>query len=173
MQRAILFFLAIALVITGFYFVKHPMPFSVIVGTSMNPVLKMGALITNEEIPPSEVKVGDIIVYRMPPLTQKYYKCLPVIAHRVVEVRDTTAGLIYRTKGDNNSIEDPWSVRDCDLIGKVDQQIPYLGFPILFMQNNSGLIFAPIAVFLLVFILCSSNLIRGRRKLLSLDCQRL
>ncbi len=147
-KQAILLFLAIALVITAFYFVKHSMPFSVIVGTSMNPVLNTGDLITNEEISPSEVAVGDIIAYRIPPMLQKYYKCLPVVAHRVIEIKDTTTGLIYRTKGDNNPREDPWSVRDCDLIGKVDQQIPYLGFPILFLQSSSGRLFALIAVFL-------------------------
>ncbi len=49
MNRAILFFLAIALVGGVFYFIKQPMPFSAIVGTSMNPVLNTGDLITNEE----------------------------------------------------------------------------------------------------------------------------
>ena len=46
-----LFFLAIVLVIAGFYFVKQPIPFSPIVGTSMNPALRTGDLITSEEIP--------------------------------------------------------------------------------------------------------------------------
>jgi len=138
MKRAILFPLTIALVIAVFYFTKQPMPFSAIVGTSMNPVLNMEDLITNEQISPSEVEVGDIIIYRIPPPTQTYYKCPPVVAHRVVEIKNITTGLIYRTKGDNNPSEDPWSVRDCDLMGKVDQQIPYLGFPILFLQSSSG-----------------------------------
>ena len=164
MKQAIQLFFTIALIIAVFYFIKRPTPFSAIVGTSMNPVLNTGDLITNEEILPSEVAVGDIIVYRIPPLLQKYYKCLPVVAHRVIEIKDTTTGLIYRTRGDNNPREDPWSVRDCDLIGKVDQQIPYLGFPILFLRSSSGRVFALITVFLFALNFYASTLISGRRK---------
>ncbi len=158
-QQAILLLLTIVLVITVFYFVKHPISFLAVVGTSMNPVLNTGDLITNEEILPSEVAVGDIIVYRIPPLLQKYYKCLPVVAHRVIEIKDTTTGLIYRTRGDNNPSEDPWSVRDCDLIGRVGQQIPYLGFPILFLQSSSGRVFALITGFLFALNFYASTLV--------------
>ena len=152
MRRATLFLLAIVLIIAAPRFIKQPMPFAPVTGISMTPVFKEGDLITYEKISPSEVEVGDIISYRIPPLTQKYYNSPPVIAHRVVEIKDTTTGLIYRTKGDNNPREDPWSVRDFDLIGKVDQQIPYLGFLILFLQSTPGRIFALIAMFLLVSI---------------------
>ena len=149
--RVMLCFLVIALAVNAFYFIKQPMPFSTIVGASMNPVLNMGDLVTNEKVSPSEVKVGDIIIYRMPAPERERYRSLPLIAHRVVEIKNTmTAGLVYRTKGDNNTAVDPWSVRDYDLVGKVGRQIPYLGFPVLFLQDGSGRVLALLALFLFI-----------------------
>jgi len=55
MKRTILFFLVIALVVTVFYFIKPPIPFVPVAGTSMQPELKMGDLINYEEISTSEV----------------------------------------------------------------------------------------------------------------------
>ena len=63
MKRGILFLLATALLIAVFYFIKQPMPFVPIAGKSMQPELKIGDLITYEEISPSEVKVGDTVIY--------------------------------------------------------------------------------------------------------------
>ena len=155
--RLMLCFLAIALAVNVVYSIKQSMSFSTIVGTSMNPVLNMGDLITNEKISPSEVKLGDIIIYRMPTPERERYQSLPLIAHRVIEITNTTAaGLIYRTKGDNNPVVDPWSVRNGDLVGKVGQQIPYFGFPALFLQDSSSRVLAFLALFL--FILNLYNL---------------
>ena len=118
-----------------------------------------------EEISPSEIEVGDIIVYSIPPLIQKHYNCPPVVAHRVVEIRDTTTGLYYRTQGDNNPAQDPWSVHHCDLMGKVSQQIPYLGFPLLFLQSRPGLILIIITLFVSALCLYATEFNQGMRKL--------
>lgn len=167
MKRAILFFLAIVLIMAAPYFMKRPMPFTLIKGTSMNPVLKEGDLVTYEEISPSEVEVGDIIVYSVPPLIQKHYSCPPIVAHRVVAIRNIATGLYYRTKGDNNPAPDPWSVQHRDVMGKVSQRIPYLGFPLLFLQSRPGLIL--VIITLLVSALCfyGDELSQGRRHYLA------
>ena len=165
MKRAILFILAIVLIIAAPYFIKQPMPFTPITGVSMNPVLREGDLIAYEEVSPSEVEVGDIIVYSIPPLIQKHYNCPPVVAHRVVEIRDTAMGLYYRTKGDNNPAQDPWSVRPYDLIGKVSQRISYLGFLLLFLQSRPGLICIVITLFASALCLYADELSQGRQKL--------
>lgn len=165
MKRAILFFLAIVLIVFAPYFVKPTMPFGLVTGISMNPVLKEGDIITYEEISPSEVKVGDIIVYSIPPLTQKHYNFPPIVAHRVVEIGDAATGLHYRTKGDNSPAPDPWSVRPCDLIGKVSRQISYLGFTLLFLQSRPGLISIIITLFASALCLYADELSQGRQKL--------
>lgn len=138
MKRAILLLLVIVFITVVPHFIKQSMPFAPVTGTSMAPVLKEGDLITYEKISPNDVEVGDIIAYSVPPLTQRYYDCPPVVVHRVVD-RDTNRGLHYRTKGDNNPAQDPWSVRYCDIIGKVSQRISYLGFSILFLKSRPGL----------------------------------
>lgn len=165
MRRAILFLLAIVLIIAAPRFIKQPMPFAPVTGISMTPVFKEGDLITYEKISPSEVEVGDIIVYSIPPLTQKHSNYPPVVAHRVVEIRDTTMGLHYRTKGDNNPAQDPWSVYPGDIIGKVSQQISYLGFPLLFLQGSPGPIFIIMMLFASALCLYADELNQGRRKL--------
>lgn len=139
--------LAVALIIAAPHFIKQPMPFAPVTGTSMAPVLREGDLIKYKKASPSELEVGDIIVYRIPPLVQKYSDCPSVVTHRVVEIRGTTAGLYYRTKGDNNPAQDPWSVEYGDVIGKVSQRISYLGFPLLFLKSRSGLILIVIMFF--------------------------
>jgi len=165
MKRAILLLLAIVLIVVAPYFIKPTMTFGLITGISMNPVLKEGDIITYEEISPSAVKVGDIIVYRIPLLTRKLYNCPPIVAHRVVEIKDAAKGLHYRTKGDNSPASDPWSVRPCDLVGKVSRQISYLGFTLLFLQSRPGLIFIITTLFASALCLYADELSQGRQKL--------
>ena len=139
MKRAVLFLLAIVIIIAAPHFIKQQLPFMSVTGISMTPVLEEGDLVIYERISPHDVKVGDIIIYNIPLLNQGYFDSTPVVAHRVVEIRETAAGLLYRTMGDNNPARDPWSVRQCDIIGKVSQRISYLGFPFLFFKSRPGL----------------------------------
>ena len=131
-------------------------------GTSMEPELEEGNLILIEEVSPSEVKVGDIIVFTIPAAVREHYNYPPVLAHRVIRV-DTRYGITFRTQGDNTAGEDPFTVRAEDLMGTVSQQIPYLGFPLLFMQSDLGLIFIIIGLFLLALYLYADELSRGRQ----------
>ena len=165
MRRAIVLFFAVALIIAAPHFIKRTMLFAPVRGISMTPVLKEGDLITYEEVLPSDVEVGDIIIYSVPPQTQVYYNCPSVVTHRVVEIKNLTTGIIYRTKGDNNPIQDLWSVRPCDLMGRVSQQIPYLGFLGLFLQSRSGLISIIITLFVSALCLYADELSLCLRKL--------
>ena len=150
--------------IVGHHYITGTMPFEPIIGTSMEPELRTGDLVMIESVAPSEVEVGDIIVYGSSLSDQEFYKRQPLIVHRVVEIEDTTIGLIYRTKGDNNPGQDPWSVRPQDLKGKVEKQIPYLGFFLLFLGSNQGLISIIIALCLYTLYLCSAELSRRKRR---------
>ena len=64
-------------------------------------------------------EVGDVIVYRNPGHEN------PII-HRVVKAEVEDGKIIYITKGDNNSIEDPFRVRT--VIGEAVVRIPLLGW---------------------------------------------
>jgi len=156
MKRALALIIIIAVCVTGFLSIRGTVPFMPIFGNSMEPEFKAGNLILVEEVSPSEIKVGDIIVFTIPAAVREHYNYPPVLAHRVVTV-NTRNGISFRTKGDNTG-EDPFTVRAEDLMGQVSKQIPYLGFPLLFMQSQQGLIFIIIGLCLLAFYLYSDEL---------------
>lgn len=163
MKRALALTLIIAAVIVGFLSIRGAMPFMAIFGTSMEPEYEPGDLILIEEVSPSEVKVGDVIVYTVPPMVREAYNYPVVVAHRVVRVATSERGVTFRTQGDNAGGEDPFMVRAEDLKGQVSNRIPYLGFPLLFMQSDYGLIFVVIGLSLLALYLYADELSRGRQ----------
>lgn len=163
-KRVITLVTIAALCLTAFMAIRGTMPFMPVFGTSMEPELHAGNLIIIKDKSPEEVKVGDIIVYNVPAAIQDFYNYPPVVAHRVIEVRDTQYGTAWRTKGDNAG-EDPFTVRANDLRGTVNQQIPLLGFPFLFLQSQQGLTFVIIALFLFALYLYASEISRGGQKI--------
>ena len=163
MKRALALILIIAAVIVGFLSIRGTMPFMAIFGTSMEPEYKPGDLILIEEVSPAHIKVGDVIVYTVPPMVRKAYNYPVVVAHRVVKIVTSGGGVTFRTQGDNAGGEDPFMVRAEDLKGQVSNRIPYLGFPLLFLQSDYGLIFVIIGLSLLALYLYADELSRGRQ----------
>jgi len=163
MKKTLTLLLLIGITLYGIYFLRSAIPFMPVYGISMEPVLHSGDLITIKPVAPAEIKEGDIIVYNVPLSIQEHYNYPPVVAHRVVEVRENESGFGLRTKGDNTG-EDPFTVRAQDLRGTVSNQIPYLGFPLLFLQSQQGLIFVIIALCLFGLYLFADELGRGRRR---------
>jgi signal peptidase I len=163
MKRALTLIGVIAVCIVCFLSVRGAMPFMAIFGISMEPELRAGDLIFVEEVPANQIKVGDIVVFSVPPMVRDAYNYPVVVAHRVIRV-NTEHGITFRTKGDNTG-EDPFTVRAQDLKGMVSQQIPFLGFPLLFFQSQQGLIFIVIALSLFALYLYSDELSLGRKRL--------
>jgi signal peptidase I len=163
-KRALALVFIITVCVAGFLSIRGTMPFIPVLGVSMEPVLHAGDVILTKEVSPSDVKVGDIIVFTIPQAVREYYNYPPVVAHRVIEVHQSEVGVTFRTKGDNSG-EDPFTVRPQDLRGQVSKQIRYLGFPLLFFQSRQGLIFVVIALSLLTLYLYANEISRGRQKL--------
>lgn len=163
-QRALTLIAVSTLAVVGFMAVRGTMPFMPVFGTSMEPELHAGSMIFIESKEASEIKEGDVIVYTVPSAIRDYYNYPPVVAHRVIEVRDTDYGISFRTKGDNAG-EDPFTVRPQDLRGTVSKQIPYLGLPLLFLQSQQGLIFVVISLLLFAFYLYAIDIGRGGQKI--------
>jgi len=163
-KRAITLITVAAIILAGFMTVRGTMPFMPVFGTSMEPELHAGNLILIEGNDPAEVKVDDVIVYNVPRAIQDFYNYPPIVAHRVIEVRDTQYGTAWRTKGDNAG-EDPFTVRAQDLRGTVSHQIPFLGFPFLFLQSQQGLMFVIIALSLFALYLYATDISRGGQKI--------
>ncbi len=163
MKRALTLIVVVAACIVCFLSVRGAMPFMAVFGISMEPELRAGDLIFVEEVPANQIKVGDIVVFTVPAAVRDAYNYPSVVAHRVLKV-NTERGISFRTKGDNTG-EDPFTVRAQDLKGMVSQQIPYLGFPLLFFQSQQGLIFVIAALSLFALYLYTDELNLGRRKL--------
>ena len=159
MKRAIGLIFVIVACIVGFLTVRGTLPFIPIFGSSMEPTLHSGGLLLIKSVEPRDVKVGDIIVYNVPPIVRDYYDYPPVVAHRVIKI-NTTPSLGFRTKGDNTG-EEPFTIRPMDIRGTVGKQIPFLGLPMLFFQSRQGLIFTIIALALLTIFLYGGEISRG------------
>ena len=160
MKRALGMIIIIVAFVVGFLSIRGVMPFLPIFGSSMEPTLQSGSLMMIDPIDPYDIKVGDVIVYNVPSMIREYYNYPPVVAHRVVKVNKAEGLLSFRTQGDNTG-EDPFSIRPENVRGKVGNQIPYLGFPLLFLQSQQGVIFVIVALTLLAIFLYSGELNRG------------
>jgi signal peptidase I len=159
MKRAIGLIIATAAIVVAILSVRGSLPFMPIYGSSMEPTLTSGSLLMIDPIDPQDIKIGDIIVFNVPPMVREFYNYPPTVSHRVIEVM-TVPSLGFRTKGDNTG-EDPFTIRAEDIRGTVGKQIPYLGLPLLFFQSTQGMIFAIIALILLAFFLYGGELRRG------------
>ena len=167
MKRALGLVIVVAAIVAVTLGVRGTMPFMAILGNSMEPEFKAGDLITIEKVSHSEINVGDVVVVTIPPLVRETYNYPISIAHRVVRKVETESGISFRTRGDNTGGEDPFVVRSQDIDGKVGNRIPYLGFPLLYLQSNQGLVFVIISLCIFVMYLYAGELNRARKNVQS------
>ena len=98
-------------------------PFETVRTGSMVPTLNVGDLIVVQGIPASEVRNSDIIVFHSPP----DYSTL--IVHRVIGIEIYQNQTYFSTKGDHNSVSDPWNPFPAtNLVGKVIASYPGVGW---------------------------------------------
>jgi signal peptidase len=93
---------------------------NVVVSGSMEPVMYRGDIVVLEkanllgfqEFNPAEVEVGDIVVYNAA------WHDGPVI-HRVIEKGHINITTVYKIKGDNNDVADPYWVTEGQITSRV------------------------------------------------------
>jgi signal peptidase I len=100
-------------------------------GGSMEPAIPLGAAIFVRQIDPATIQPGDVITFTAESGT--------VVTHRVIEVTGTN-GLAFHTKGDASESADPRVTNVDNLIGRVELQIPHVGWLQAFMGTTSGAI---------------------------------
>jgi|SRR5687768_11208175 len=69
---------------------------------SMRPTMSEGSVIVTTPMPASEVRVGDVITYRIPVEDRR------IVTHRVVEIVRGGEHPLVRTQGDANKDPDTW-----------------------------------------------------------------
>lgn len=130
----------------------------IITSDSMKPEINNGDVIIVRKIGQEEIKENDVIVYSEEAQN---------ITHRVIEITEKDGHKEYKTKGDNNQVEDSKFVLYENIKGKVMFKIPFLGTIILFMKNQ--IIVLIILLVILLFCLYKmqkndKNELRRRKK---------
>ncbi len=115
-----------------------PFPILYVSSPSMTPTINIGDLVIAKNIKPSQIKEGDIIIFKTQRSTVYPY---PII-HRVIKKVTIDNTLYLYTKGDNNLIQDPWNPisekRGDEIIGEPLFIIPKIGYAAMFLQSPIG-----------------------------------
>jgi signal peptidase len=98
----------------------------VIVSGSMTGTYDRGSIVFDREVPVADLKVGDVITYEPPPNASSE----SLITHRIVWSGRSEEGIrTFHTKGDANSIVDPWTFTlDKPEQARVAFSVPYIGY---------------------------------------------
>ena len=112
---------------------------------SMYPTLLPGDLIFDTAVKnPDDLRAGDIITYWTVINGERVLN-----THRIHEVYDGGGYLIFATKGDNNTIADPLTVHESEIVGKYSFRVSGIGKVFDYLQTSTGfLIVIVIPVFL-------------------------
>lgn len=119
-------------------------PLRLVNGDSMEPTLFSGDIILLKGMPFSEIKVGDIVAYKVP-AAAKSATGPTTILHRVQKTAARNGQRVLITKGDNSST-DPWPVTSSQVQGKQALRIPFLGKPVVMLTSKRGILFVSIAI---------------------------
>ena len=124
---AIIFVLAFTFFVAGFF----PIQPVAIMSNSMAPNIQRGDVVIVEKLDKEDIKnlqVGDIIEYS---IDNK------IVIHRIDAIVEASAGKIeFVTKGDNNKSRDKESVKESQVMGKVNFYVPYVGYPSVIFSEN-------------------------------------
>lgn len=99
---------------------------------SMEPAISPGDVIIDQQIRPSEAKVGEIVTFRDP---QDQHKLL---THRVVKITRHNSRMWFVTKGDANNTYEHWEVPAGGQIGKLWYTVPWVGHIAVFARSRTG-----------------------------------
>jgi signal peptidase len=100
---------------------------------SMEPTISPGDEVIDEQIAPTEAKVGDIVTFRDPEEQSK------LLTHRVVAMHPLGDGrLAFVTQGDANNTQEHWRVPGDGQIGRVMYTVPWVGHIAVFARTRLG-----------------------------------
>ncbi|MFQ8784948.1 MAG: signal peptidase I [Clostridia bacterium] len=150
LSSLIIIILLIIVLISGIVFInskKNPneipsifgyKPFVVLSG-SMETEIYKGDLVIVKKVEAKDLKENDIIAFR----DDDNY----VVTHRIVEKIEENGEIKFKTKGDNNNIDDDGYVNLNQIEGIYEFKISGLGNVVMFMQRPSTLIITLILIF--------------------------
>lgn len=99
---------------------------------SMRPMLKPGDMIIAKEVSPKDIKIDDVITFRVNEKT--------LVTHRVIDIVHKDNQVFFKTKGDANNVEDHSLIPTDRLVGKLVFNIPKGGYIANWVRSPLGLI---------------------------------
>jgi signal peptidase I len=107
-------------------------PFRVVVNNSMYPQIKTGDAVVIKDIEASNVKIGEVIIFRDPQHKED------LVIHRVIQVEDRGGVKFFSTKGDNNKDADNWKISAGEVVGGIAVRLPGFGSFLDFITTPKG-----------------------------------
>jgi signal peptidase len=125
---------------------------------SMRPGFAVGSVVISERIPVNQLVLRDVIEFRNPTTPSE------VMVHRIVQILKGKSGqLQFRTRGDANTVRDPWTLNiRGHFIYRVRWAIPLIGYVAVAFQNNRGIYLLVAGFFLLLVAIMT--LVQSRRR---------
>lgn len=142
------------------------MPIAAVAGDSMEPTLSQGDLMLFKGVKPSQIELGDIIVFNVPIRYQQKYGYPGLIAHRVVDIDSSRNPTTFRTQGDNSGAQDPFRIPSSSIRGELSTHVPVIGYFLLFLKSPHGLAFLAISMVMYLLYLSGAELKRAWRALI-------
>jgi signal peptidase len=99
---------------------------------SMEPQLHVGDVVVVDQVPPLEVRVGDIVTFRDPDDASR------LITHRVREMDVDGTEVQFVTKGDANTSVEHWKITTDGTIGRVRYHVWRLGYLMFWIRSPLG-----------------------------------
>lgn len=118
-------FLIVIVYLTSGYF-KY---YAITIGSgSMFPNIKVGDIVIIEKIDKNyeKIEVGDIIAYSRSNVT---------VVHRLENMVEEDGKRYYYTKGDANKDIDNYVIKEEEILGVVNNKIPYIGLPVIWLKG--------------------------------------
>lgn len=115
---------------------------------SMYPALQPGDLIIDTAVKdPATLQLGDIVTYWTIIDGERVLN-----THRITGIYDGGTYRIFETKGDRNTIADPLTVHESEIVGKYKFRIPGVGKVLDYLQTSTGFLIIIVLPVLLFFI---------------------
>ena len=121
---------------------------------SMEPTFGTSDLIIIQKCDPADLKEGDIITFHTI-INNEYALNTP----RIVDIEENNGYRSYRTKGDNNQIEDTHVIADGDIVGKYVLKLAGVGALMTFLSSSTGFLVVIILPLLIFFVMQVYHLI--------------
>jgi len=127
----------------------------IIITESMVPTIKVNDAVLVKRSESNELNIGDIITFKS--IDERYDGL--VVTHRIVGSQNISTGdLVYRTKGDNNKLEDMAVVPEENIFGRVILKIPKLGYVKDFLNKPIGFILCIIIPIVMIIVINIKNI---------------